>query len=353
MIQRVTSARVRVGERVVGEIARGLLVLLGVGREDTDADVRYVAGKIRDVRVFESEAGKPMDRSVADVGGAVLVVSQFTLYGDIRKGRRPSFDEAASPELARSDLRGCRERIALGRPRGRDWRVPGDDAGRVGQRRARHGARRQQATILMRHRLLCVAALVLQPVLAFAQQRPLVTEDPETIGAGRVLVEAGLDYGRSVEYPASGLEGNLLRFPLIGVSVGVSSIAEIQIDGGLYNHLSITSREPAPLSGMVTATGDSTSSVEDFVIGTKMRIAGETDVAAVFRSSLCHQAPERVERERPRSRYHRLLCVSSGGQDRPVGPHRRQRRPRHPGLIPRGATSRTTCWPTGCRLRGR
>jgi hypothetical protein len=128
----------------------------------------------------------------------------------------------------------------------------------------------------MRPGLLCVAALVLHSVSAFAQQRPLVTEDPETIGAGRLLIEAGLDYGRSVEYPASGLEGNLFRFPLIGVSVGLSSIAEIQLDGGLYNRLSITSRELAPLSDMVTATGDSTSSVEDIVIGTKIRIAGET-----------------------------------------------------------------------------
>jgi hypothetical protein len=117
---------------------------------------------------------------------------------------------------------------------------------------------------------------VLQPFSAFAQQRPLVTEDPETIGAGRLLVEAGFDYGKSVEYPASGLEGDLFRLPLLGVSIGLSSIAEIQIDGGLYNHLSIDSREPAPLSGMVTATGDSTSSVEDIVIGTKIRIAPET-----------------------------------------------------------------------------
>ena len=102
VIQRVTSARVRVGDRIAGEIERGLLVFLGVGRDDTDADVRYVAGKIRDVRVFESDAGKPMDRSVADVSGAVLVVSQFTLYGDIRKGRRPSFDDAAPPDVARA-----------------------------------------------------------------------------------------------------------------------------------------------------------------------------------------------------------------------------------------------------------
>lgn len=100
-MQRVTSAHVRVGDRVTGDIAHGLLVFLGVGRGDTIADVQYVAGKIRDMRVFEGEAGKPMDRSVADVGGSVLVVSQFTLYGDMRKGRRPSFDEAAAPDAAR------------------------------------------------------------------------------------------------------------------------------------------------------------------------------------------------------------------------------------------------------------
>jgi D-tyrosyl-tRNA(Tyr) deacylase len=101
VIQRVASARVRVGDRVVGNIDRGLLVLLGVGRDDAEPDVRYIAGKIRDVRVFESADGKPMDRSVADIGGAVLVVSQFTLYGDVRKGRRPSFDAAAAPDTAR------------------------------------------------------------------------------------------------------------------------------------------------------------------------------------------------------------------------------------------------------------
>jgi hypothetical protein len=111
--------------------------------------------------------------------------------------------------------------------------------------------------------------------LALAQQRPLVTEDPETIGAGRVLVEGGLDWSNDAEYPASGLQGNLLRFPLLGVSIGISSIAEVQIDGGLYNRLSISERGSAPLSSMVTATGDSTSSIEDFVIGTKVRLAAE------------------------------------------------------------------------------
>ena len=109
VVQRVTSARVRVddpsaplGGRVVGEIGPGLLVLLGVGRDDGPDDATYVAGKVRDMRVFEGEAGRHMDRSVADVGGSILVVSQFTLYGDIRKGRRPAFDAAASPDMARS-----------------------------------------------------------------------------------------------------------------------------------------------------------------------------------------------------------------------------------------------------------
>ena len=102
VVQRVTEARVRVGERITGEIGRGLLVLVGIGRQDTTEDVRYVAGKIRDIRVFEGEAGRPMDRSVVDLGGAILVVSQFTLYGDVRKGRRPAFDAAAPPAAARA-----------------------------------------------------------------------------------------------------------------------------------------------------------------------------------------------------------------------------------------------------------
>jgi hypothetical protein len=125
-------------------------------------------------------------------------------------------------------------------------------------------------------RLLASAALVLLPLSASAQPRPLLTEDPETIGAGRVLAEAGFDYGRGVSYPASGLEGNLFRLPLIGISVGVSSIAEVQVDGGLYNRLSITERNVAPLSDVVTATGDSTSSVEDWSIGMKVRLLPET-----------------------------------------------------------------------------
>ncbi len=109
-----------------------------------------------------------------------------------------------------------------------------------------------------------------------AQQRPLVTEDPETIGAGRVLVEGGFDWGRDLLFPASGLEGNLLRVPLVGASVGISSIAEIQVDGGFYDRLAITDRRAAPLADMVTATGDSTSDVDDLVVGTKVRLAPES-----------------------------------------------------------------------------
>jgi hypothetical protein len=132
------------------------------------------------------------------------------------------------------------------------------------------------------NRLLVSAALVLLPFSASAQQRPLVTEDPETIGAGRVLTEFGFDYGKDVSYPASGLEGNLLRLPLVGVSVGVSSIAEVQIDGGFYNRLSITERSVAPLSDMVTVIGDSTSSVEDWSIGMKVRLLSETQGRPTF-----------------------------------------------------------------------
>lgn len=101
VVQRVASARVLVGDRVTGRIAAGLLAFIGVERGDGPEDVRYVAGKIRELRVFGDEWGK-MNRSVQESGGSVLVVSQFTLAGDCRKGRRPSFDAAAPPEIARA-----------------------------------------------------------------------------------------------------------------------------------------------------------------------------------------------------------------------------------------------------------
>jgi D-tyrosyl-tRNA(Tyr) deacylase len=100
VLQRVSRATVRVEEEVVGEIGAGLLVLLGVGANDTLADADYLAEKIIGLRIFEDADGK-MNLPVADVDGAILVVSQFTLYGDTRRGKRPSFDAAAPPEKAR------------------------------------------------------------------------------------------------------------------------------------------------------------------------------------------------------------------------------------------------------------
>ena len=101
VVQRVSRARVTVGNNVVGAIGPGLLVLLGVSKDDTEADADYLSNKIIGLRVFEDAGGK-MNRAVAEAEGSVLVVSQFTLYGDVRHGKRPSFDAAASPEKARA-----------------------------------------------------------------------------------------------------------------------------------------------------------------------------------------------------------------------------------------------------------
>ena len=101
VLQRVTRASVRVGGETVGEIGAGLLVLLGVAREDREADAVYLVEKVLNLRVFDDAEGR-MNLSLAEAGGALLVVSQFTLYGDARKGRRPSWFDAAPPELART-----------------------------------------------------------------------------------------------------------------------------------------------------------------------------------------------------------------------------------------------------------
>jgi D-tyrosyl-tRNA(Tyr) deacylase len=99
IIQRVTRARVAVASRVAGEIQTGVLILLGVGRVDTPESAEYLAEKIANLRIFADDAGK-MNRSLVEIGGSALVVSQFTLYGDTRGGRRPSYIQAASPEEA-------------------------------------------------------------------------------------------------------------------------------------------------------------------------------------------------------------------------------------------------------------
>jgi hypothetical protein len=126
----------------------------------------------------------------------------------------------------------------------------------------------------MRH-ILIALFVVSFPAAAAAQQRPLVTEDPETIGAGRMLVEAGVDYGRDVRFPVSGLEGHHLRVPTLGVSLGAGQNAEIQIDGALFQRLAIRQRFAAPLADVVEATGDSTTSIDDLVIGAKVRVVSE------------------------------------------------------------------------------
>jgi len=120
VIQRVSSAQVWVGDRSVGGIKKGLLVFAGVEKTDATHDVSYIAGKVRDLRIFEDEQGK-MNIAVGDAGGEVLVVSQFTLCGDCRRGRRPSFDDAAAPDAARpiyeqlvSDLRAANLRVETG-----------------------------------------------------------------------------------------------------------------------------------------------------------------------------------------------------------------------------------------------
>jgi hypothetical protein len=125
--------------------------------------------------------------------------------------------------------------------------------------------------------VLALVALLGCSITAFGQQRPLQTEDPETIGSGRALIEAGIDYDRDVYLPVSGLRGNLLTMPSFGVSLGVSSIAEIQVDWGVYQKLKITDQVAgAPLSHMLELDGDTTDDFGDVRIGAKVRLLSET-----------------------------------------------------------------------------
>jgi hypothetical protein len=129
----------------------------------------------------------------------------------------------------------------------------------------------------VRLRVACASLAVLAFAYpAAAQQRPLVTQDPEPIGAGRILLEGGIDYARAQQYPVSGLQGNLWRIPTIGISIGISSIAEFQVDGGFFDRLTITDRTSAPLSSLLTVAGNTTHDVEDFVVATKIRLLPES-----------------------------------------------------------------------------
>lgn len=111
LLQRVTHASVTVNDEIVGQIGPGLLILLGIGQQDGETQVKMLTDKIANLRIFEDDGGK-MNRSVLDIGGQVLVVSQFTLYADARKGRRPSFIGAAPPALAEPLVERFKEAIA-------------------------------------------------------------------------------------------------------------------------------------------------------------------------------------------------------------------------------------------------
>jgi len=123
---------------------------------------------------------------------------------------------------------------------------------------------------------LFLLSLGVLPVTVLAQSRPLTTEDPETVPAGNILLEAGVDHAHDIVYPVSGLRGNLWRIGTFGVSFGVSSIAEIQLDGGLQDRLTITALEGGPLANMLDFTPPTTSAVMDAAIGAKVRFMSET-----------------------------------------------------------------------------
>ena len=124
-------------------------------------------------------------------------------------------------------------------------------------------------------KIVLIAMIVACAPRAWAQQRPLITEDPETLGAGQILIEAGFDYGRDVLFPVSGLEGHLLRLGLVGVSFGISSIAEVQIDGGLFNHLRSPNSAARPSTRCSTSPATRRNDIEDLVVATKVRILAE------------------------------------------------------------------------------
>ena len=147
VVQRVKEARVTVDGEVVGRIGRGLLVLLGVGVGDGDAEAEAMAEKVANLRIFADEKGQ-MNLSVLDVAGEALVVSQFTLLGDVRRGRRPSYIDAAPARRGQPALRALRGGGAPARSPGRDRRLPGHDGRGARERRAGDDPSRQQEDVL-------------------------------------------------------------------------------------------------------------------------------------------------------------------------------------------------------------
>jgi hypothetical protein len=130
---------------------------------------------------------------------------------------------------------------------------------------------------MTRHILFVLMIGMLVPAVGRAQQRPLVTEDPETVGINRVLVEAGLEVDKDQLYSAYGVKGDTVHGPTFGVSVGVGPATEIQVDGGLFQRLTVTERQPARLSPVLDFTGTHTSTLEDFTVATKIRLTSESE----------------------------------------------------------------------------
>ena len=140
--------------------------------------------------------------------------------------------------------------------------------------------------------VMTLGACALTATMAQAQSRPLITEDPEVVGAGQMLLEAGVDRQQGVTYPASGLQGNLWRFGTFGLSFGVSSIAEIQLDGGVRDTLTITKKMAAPLASMLTiGAATSTSDFADGIVGAKIRIMSETAGRPAFALKFATKLP--------------------------------------------------------------
>src|SRR5438477_5284056 len=139
-----------------------------------------------------------------------------------------------------------------------------------------NGSRSLEGVTVLRS-VLFATAITVMAVPALAQQRPLVTEDPETVGVNRVLVEGGMEFDKRQAYPAYGLTGDVTHGPTVGVSVGISPNAELQVDWGLLQRLHVTKQQIAPLTATLDFTGVNVSSIEDLSVATKLRIVSEKE----------------------------------------------------------------------------